>query len=416
MKKEHVHIIGGGVIGLFTALYLSNEGKNVTIIDKGDFSNGTSFGNAGMIVPSHFVPMASPGILKKGIKWLTNSSSPFYIKPKIDIDLISWLWNFYKHCNTDHVQSNMIHLLNLNQKSKDLFKELSKNVMKDFGLQEKGILMLHRTPKGQHENALFQSQAQSLNLETRMLSHRQLSDFDSAVNYKATGGLLFPGDAHINPRILIQQLVLKIKAQGVEFIMQTAIDDFEFSNSKVTSIYARDRKISVDQLVIANGSWSARLLKKLNQKIFIQSGKGYSLTIEKESNHPNIPTILSEDKVAITPFENHLRISGTLELGNLNYHINKKRVQGIIDSLPKYYSNFDTSKINKTEAWVGHRPCSADGLPYIGKCPNLSNVFVGTGHGMMGVSMAPVTGKLISQLVTEQNPLFDISPFRLDRI
>ena len=157
------------------------------------------------------------------------------------------------------------------------------------------------------------------------------------------------------------------------------------------------------------------LLRKAGIKIYLQDGKGYSVTLEHPGLRPRIPTILSEAKVAVTPMGNDLRIGGTLELSGLSQKINQKRVEGIIESVPKYYKNIAVPFGTQTKIWKGYRPCTPDGMPYIGPSDTITNLFVGTGHGMMGLSLGAVTGKLLSQMIIREKPMLATEPFRLNR-
>lgn len=416
MKTDNVHIIGGGIIGLCAAWYLKQEGCEVTVIDKNDFTNGTSFGNAGMIVPSHFVPMATPGVIAQGLKWLLNSKSPFYIKPRFNADLIQWLWHFYRSANAKQVTEAMPVLYALNERSKELYRAMVTENDLNIGFEERGLLMLYKTQKQAAEEEELAEQAHQLGVKAEILDKKGLKALEPEMDLDVLGGIYFPGDAHLYPNQLMKVLKARLKQRGVSFISNTSIVDFEIKGSKIEGLLTSDgRTIAVNNVLLSSGSWTGLLLKKAGVKIHIQDGKGYSVTLEKPNFRPRIPTILSEAKVAITPMGNDLRIGGTLELSGLSPKISEKRVQGIMESLPAYYKNLEVPYNKETKVWKGYRPCTPDGMPYIGKSGNLSNLFVGTGHGMMGLSLGAVTGRLLSELMTDQKPTIDVHPFRLNR-
>ena len=416
MKKDTIHIIGGGIIGLCTAWYLKQEGCDVTIIDKHDLSDGTSFGNAGMIVPSHFVPMAAPGVIRQGLKWLFNSKSPFYIKPRLNLELIQWLWHFTQSANPRQAKAAMPVLLELNEQSKALYHRMAIDGEFDFGFEEKGLLMLYKTQKQAHEEEELAEKAHQLGVKAEILNQRELKKLEPEMDLDVLGGIYFPGDAHLYPNQLMSQLISKLKHLGVSFMLNTSIVDCNCKNSRIdTLITHKGSVIPVQNVILSSGSWTGHLLKKIGAKIHLQAGKGYSLTLENPKLRPKIPTILSEAKVAITPMGEDLRIGGTLELGGLSEKINQKRVTGIIESIPAYYNNLDIAQSSKTSIWKGYRPCTPDGMPYIGRVDTHTNLLVGTGHGMMGLSLGAITGKLLSELVTDQKTMVPTDPFRLKR-
>ncbi|MEM6892700.1 MAG: FAD-dependent oxidoreductase [Bacteroidota bacterium] len=416
MNGKTVHIIGGGIVGLCTAWYLNKAGCKVIVVDELSLTEGTSFGNAGMIVPSHFVPMATPGVMQKGLKWMLNSKSPFYIKPRLSLDLVQWLWQFYRSANTGQVYKAMPILFELNERSKELYKTMAAEENFDFGFEEKGLLMLCKTKKQAQEEEALAEKAHQLGVKAQVLDANGLKTLEPEMDLDVLGGVYFPGDAHLYPNHLMTQLVNRLKQSGITFSAETSIMDFTIKGSRIQSLLTdRNKVIPVENVILSSGSWTGHLLKKVGIKIHLQDGKGYSITMENPKIRPRIPTILSEAKVAITPMGNDLRIGGTLELSGLSPKINQKRVEGIIESIPKYYKNIAVPFGAETKIWKGYRPCTPDGMPYIGSSDRISNLFVGTGHGMMGLSLGAVTGKLLSQIITQEKPMLATEPFRLNR-
>jgi len=416
MKERKIHIIGGGIIGLSSAWYLSEEGYDVTVFDKGDLQDGTSHGNAGMIVPSHFMPMAAPGVISQGIKWMFNSKSPFFVKPRLNLELIEWLWSFYKHCNKKHVENSMSILYNFNEWSKHLYRDFSQNDNFSFCFEERGLMMLYKTEHHAKEEREMAVQARSLGIDAEDLTLEQLKVHEPDIDLDVLGGVYFKGDAHLYPNLFIRQLQKQLIAKGVKFLFNKSVNNIKTNNGKASQLLLSDSTVvDIDELLIASGSWSAKLAKMMGIKIKIQDGKGYSITLKNANIKPRIPTILTEAKVAITPMGNDLRIGGTLELGGLSPKINRSRVQGIIESVPKYFPELKIDKVNTEEIWTGYRPCSADGLPYIGKSEKIGNVFIATGHGMMGMSMGPATGKLVCEIVCDKKKTINSELFRIQR-
>ena len=416
MRGDSVHIVGGGIVGLCAAWYLKKAGCEVTVIDRSDLSDGTSFGNAGMIVPSHFEPMATPGVIAQGLKWMLNSKSPFYIKPRLNVDLIQWIWHFSRSANAEQVTKSSHVLSELNEKSKRLYKAMATEDGFDFGFEERGLLMLYKTKKQAEKEEELAERAYQFGVKAKILDKKGLKVLEPGMDLDVLGGIYFPDDAHLYPNQLMAQVIARLKQLGVTFKTNTTIADFKTRGSKIETLLTEKKEaIPVENVLLSSGSWTGFLLKKANIKIHLQDGKGYSTTLINRSLRPRIPTILSEAKVAVTPMGNDLRIGGTLELSGLSNKVNKKRVQGIIQSIPKYYKNMDVPFTKETKIWTGYRPCTPDGMPYIGQSDHISNLFVGTGHGMMGLSLGAVTGKLLSEIITNEQPTVATEPFRLDR-
>jgi|TARA_B110000305_G_scaffold235709_1_gene295821 D-amino-acid dehydrogenase len=413
MSKGKIVILGGGVIGLCSAHYLKNRGFEVTILDKGDFSSGTSFGNAGMIVPSHFVPLAQPGMIAKGIKWMFDAESPFYVKPRFSRSLLDWGWKFYQHSSKKHVLGAAQLLKELNLESKKLYVSLC-DQFEDIKIDEKGLIMYCQTQRALDEEAQLADQAIKLGLKAFVMDKQQLNDLDPKVTLDVKGGVYFPDDAFFSPKLFLEKLKLNLTAAGVKMVSH--VEDLKFvGHHDLKSIDTNQGLFSADQFVISAGVWSEKLAQALGLNILVQPGKGYSFTIKHPVEMPSICSILTEAKVAVTPMSEGLRFAGTMEIGALNFDINERRVQGIKKSIATYFPSFKFADFNEAEIWTGLRPCSPDGLPYIGRVKKLPNVLLATGHGMMGMSLGPITGKLIAEIADNQPPKIEISRLAVER-
>jgi D-amino-acid dehydrogenase len=411
-----VTIIGGGIIGLFTAYYLVQQDVEVTILDQGSLSQGCSTGNAGMIVPSHIIPLASPGMITKGLKWMLSPKSPFYIQPRLDKKLLQWCLLFYRSATKKHVQQSIPYLKNLGLLSKSLYIEFSKNHPDSMiGLEEKGLIMLYKTLEMEKEEIEMAHLANQHGLEAQILSLKEVQDLEPEVKLNVRGAVHFTGDAHLDPSRLHGFLRDYLIAKGVKLIPHTEVIKFEKKDSvNLGKVITTSGNYQFDQLVICAGAWSGVLAGKLGIRLPLLSGKGYSFMQE---NQPSIkyPAILTEHKVAVTPFGDSVRFGGTMEITNINQHINQTRVKGIFESIQPYYENFSPILPEQKEIWTGLRPCSPDGLPYIGPTKKLNNVFFGSGHSMMGVSLAPATGKVLAAQILDKKIPFPADAFSPDR-
>jgi D-amino-acid dehydrogenase len=398
---KDVVIIGGGAIGLWSAWHLMQSGRQVTIIDKGDFADGCSFGNAGMIVPSHFIPMASPGVISKGIQWMFKKDSPFYIRPRLNLELAQWLWTFYKSSTRKHVAESVSLLRDMHTESRELYRQLNETPGFNFGFEQKGILMLFKTAAAEHEEMEMATAANHLGIEAIHLTPEQLHKTEPGLRMSVKGAVYYPGDAHLTPHVFMQQMIKALKQNGVDFIPSTKVVHVHDLSSAGANLSFEDGQVlQAKSIVVATGSWTGMLLKKAGFQLPIQDGKGYSMTLQKPTMKPTMPSILHEARVAITPMGEDLRISGTLEISGMDDKINQHKVNSILKSVPEYYPELKIEQPGPV--WYGYRPCSPDGMPFIGRVSSGSAVIIAAGHAMMGLSLAPVTGRMVRDLVMNE--------------
>lgn len=412
---KRVVIIGGGVIGLCAAFYSALRGHKVAVIDQNSEDHeGCSYGNAGMIVPSHFIPLAAPGMVALGLKWMWNPESPFYIQPRLNADLFKWGFQFWKSATPEHVKCSAPLLRDLSFASSAVFEELSREF--DFGLTQRGLLMLCKTQHALDDEAKMAGEAEQLGVPAKVLNPKEAAALDPGVTMDIAGAIYFPKDCHLAPGRFMAGLRQRLRGMGVELIWNAPVDNFVVENRRIKAARAV-HAVEGDEFVIAGGSWSPGLADSLHLKLPMQAGKGYSLTLSKPRQLPQICAIFAEARVAITPMGSSLRFGGTMEIAGLNEQINPRRVQGIINSIPNYYPAFRPEDFRDVKPWCGLRPCSPDGLPYIGRAKQYDNLCIATGHAMMGLSLGPITGKLCSEIVSDEKPEIDIAqldPNRFD--
>ncbi len=412
-----VVIIGGGIIGLSSALYLRKSGWDVTVIDKGDFSDNCSYGNAGYICPSHFIPLATPGIVKLGFKWMWNSKSPFYVQPRFDMNLISWGMKFMRSATEKKVEAAAEPLRDIAILSQQEYEDWTRTPGLQFAYEHKGLIEVFQTAAAAEHAHHTVEKAQRLGLtDTVMLSKQELDQLEPHTTINAIGALFFKCDAHCYPNKLMSQLLSYLPAAGVELVRNAEVTGFERSGGKVSKVIAGDQAFTADEVVMATGSWGRETAKLLDLDIPLMPGRGYSVTLEDSPYKINYPSILVEGRVALTPMDgNKIRFGGTMEITSHKTPPRMNRVQGILDAVKRFYPEFDVPLPPKEKIWYGYRPCSADGLPFIGRVKNLSNVTVATGHSMLGLSLGAGTGKLVSELVNRVPTSMELRPFEVER-
>ncbi|MBB6125938.1 NAD(P)/FAD-dependent oxidoreductase [Mucilaginibacter lappiensis] len=410
-----VLIIGGGIVGLSSAYYLHKAGHQVTVIDKGDMTDNCSHGNAGMIVPSHFIPLATPGMVSQGIRWMFSSKSPFYVKPSLNPELISWGLKFLKKANAAHVEKSAIPLTELSLLSKKLYQELSKEPDFEFDLVEKGILMFYKTEKAGEEEAHMAEKGRQLGLDMKVLSPADCMKLQPKLNLDVLGAVHYGCDAHLSPNKLMAALLKYLQAVGVNLVTNKEVTKIETSNGKVSRVWSLGGEFTADEYVVAGGSWSPSIGKLLGLKILLMPGKGYSFNVQDNAEMMQIPALLAEARVAITPMNGGLRYGGTMELDRINNRVNMNRVKGIVESVPKYFPGLKPVVPQQKDIWFGFRPSSADGLPYIGRSNRYPNLTIATGHGMMGLSLGAATGLLVTEVISGKPTSININEFAPDR-
>ena len=415
MNKQ-ILIIGGGVIGLSAAYYCAQRGHRVTVIERNSEQLGNcSSGNAGMIVPSHFVPLAAPGMVALGLKWMWNPESPFYIKPRLNPELFAWGMRFWRAATPAHVRRSAPLLRDLSFASLACFEELAALPDGDFGLVKRGLVMICKTQHTLDDEARFAARANELGVPAQVLDAKGLAQLDPDVTMDAAGGVYFPRDCHLLPERFLARLKQHATRAGVTFEWNTRVTEFARQGSCLTTVRTNKADFRADEIVLAGGAWSPLLGRELGLSIPIQAGKGYSLTLDKPRQLPQICAIFTEARMAITPLAGKLRFGGTMELAGLKETINPRRIQGIIKNVPKYYPAFSPSDFAGIQPWCGLRPCSPDGLPYLGRTRKYANLTVACGHAMMGLSLGPITGRLVAEILSGEKPSFDLQLLNPDR-
>ncbi len=416
--SKRVVIVGGGVIGLCTAYYCMRRGLSVTLVERNpERRDGCSFENAGMLVTSHFVPLAAPGMVALALKWMWNPASPFYVKPRLSPELLAWGYRFWRAATPEHVRRCAPLLRDLSQASHRCFEELAALPGSDFGLVRNGLLMLCRTRHALDEESATAEMGRALGIDAEVLDAKAVAALDPGIRMAVEGAVYFPGDRHMTPHRFVDEMQNRLAANGVEFAWNTEVTGWRIEQDRhVRAVTTRDgREIEADEFVLAGGSWTPRVARELGLALPIEAGKGYSLTLPAPPRLPAICAILSEARLAVTPMGGALRFAGTMEIAGLDEAINPVRIRGIIASATTYYPEITASDFDGIAPWRGLRPCSPDGMPYIGRTARYANLSIASGHAMMGMSLGPVTGRLIAEILSGETPGIDLTLVSPDR-
>ena len=403
-------VIGGGIIGLSSAYYLQQSGWDVTVLDKGDFSDNCSYGNAGYVCPSHFVPLATPGIVTQGLKWMWNSKSPFYVEPRLNTALISWGLKFMKSATAKHVEESAVPLRDIAILSQHCYETWANIPDFDFAYEKKGLLEYFQTTEKEEHSHHAVEDAKKLGLDAVMLSAAEVQAMEPQVQLNIRGALYFKCDAHLYPQKLMKGLLTILKQTGVQLLSNAEVTGFEMDGQQIRSVKTKQQQYDADLVVIATGSWSREIASMVGLNLPLMPGRGYSVTLEDSPFKLNYPAVLQEGRVAITPMDgNKIRFGGTMEITSINTPPRMKRVAGILDAVERYLPEFRIPMPAEKDIWYGYRPCSADGMPYIGRVKK--NVIVATGHAMVGLSLGAGTGKLVAEIANGETTSVDIKPY-----
>jgi D-amino-acid dehydrogenase len=402
---RRVLIIGDGVIGRCVAYYSAKAGLRVTLVERnGPDHDGCSFGNAGMITPSHFIPLAAPGAIPYALRSMWNPESPVWLKPRLDAGLISWGLKFSRASTKARVDQSAPLLRDMNLESRRLFEQLANGSSEKFGLIRKGMLMLCASENGLRTERAHAEHARDLGVEARVMTALEVAELEPDISMAIVGGVYYPQDAQLVPSRFMQFMSGMLESEGVESVFSTEVTEWVQRTGRIGGVRTSAGEIRADEYVVAGGSWSPRLVRELGVRLPLQAGKGYSLTLAAPRAMPRRGLILSEASVAVTPMEGALRIGGTMEIAGFDERINPARIRGIVKSATKYLTDFAASDFEGIEPWCGLRPLSPDGLPYVGRIGRYENLWTATGHAMLGLSLGPVTGKLMAEMLSGAVP------------
>jgi D-amino-acid dehydrogenase len=339
--------------------------------------------------------------------------SPFYIKPRFNPALLRWLRRFHKACNSEQMHRGIRVLHDLGYASLKFFKRLLEDKSLECNYREDGWLLTYKTERGFRDAQEEVRLLELYEIKVEVLSADETLEMEPSLHPPISGGIYFSEDAHLDPKKFFRALAKLLKKQGVTVYTQTEVLELKASQGRVANVRTTTGNFQPEQVVLAAGAWSPGLAKSLSLRLPVQPAKGYSISMKRSKSCPRLPLYLSEAKVAVTPLDDELRLAGTLELAGMDSKLNLRRVKAIVRAAKDYLENAKSKDITKINQ--GLRPCTPDGLPIIDRYPGCSNLIVATGHGMMGITLAPITGKLVSQLACKQAPDADLAPLGLTR-
>ena len=409
-----VIVIGGGVVGLSCAYEINRAGAEVCVVERDRCGGATSLGNAGWVVPSLSAPMPAPGITSQALKMIVKRSGPLRIRPKFDPDFLRWCWRFWRNSSREHYEAGLRAILELNEDTVQLYKDLRAAGV-DFEMHESGLLIaaLSEDTLEEYVELLDAARAAGYAGEVELLRQEALRHTEPALSDAVVGAVYTKDDLHVRPDTLSSGLASYIKAKGVEVLEETKVYNLAPTEKHTWKVSSSQGELTADRVVIAAGIWSAEILANLGIRIPLEAGKGYSVTATGRGTKPQRALKLAEPNVSCSPFEEAVRISGIFELGGRDLSVNRRLLAQVFRSASDFLRDWTMEE--PSFEWSGMRPATPDSLPIIGFVPGWRNLYVATGHGMLGVTLAPATGTALAALVVEDLMPRVLEPFRVDR-
>jgi D-amino-acid dehydrogenase len=412
---EHVDvtIVGGGVIGLACAVELLEAGRSVRILERDVVGSGASHGNAGLVTPSHATPLTRPGAVTKVLRWMLQPSSPIYVRLRLDPALVAFGLRFARACRERAMLHTMQGRAAILNSSRTLFDEWMSSGDLACEWEEAGLLLVFDTREAFEEEGALHATLEEFGVHAHLLDGPELVRREPSLREGLAGGAWYPRDAHLRPDLLVAGLARRVRERGGLIEESCGVEGFDQDAGRVVGIRTTRGTWRTRDLVLATGAWAPELGRRLGLRLLVQPGRGYSLTLPRPEEGPRLPMILEEAAMGVTPWPSGLRLAGTMEFNGFAGAPRPERFEAMRAGARRYLGvELDTAA---AEEWTGWRAMTPDELPIIGRSPRLANVWVATGHGRMGVSMAPGTARLVRELLTGGEAHLDPAPYAPSR-
>jgi D-amino-acid dehydrogenase len=409
--SKSVVIVGGGLVGLSSALFLTEAGAEVTIVDNGSLGGGAARGNAGFMCTAIVEPLPAPGAIANALKSLRDPTRALRVLPKAVPKMTPWLLAFARNCTSSRYQSGRAALAQLNRNSGAILERLSTQGVA-VTLSRELLVPYHDVAKAEHHFAALQPMVEfGARVPDRVVEGDEIRRLAPAITDHIRAGLIMPGDRSIDPRRFVDSVIDILKERNVRFMENTDVTHVDSSGDRVLSLRTTNGTIDAEEFVLAAGAGSRLLAKHFDLRLSVIPGQGYNVGLPTSPGLQQ-PVIFEEVHAVATPFEDRIRLGGTMEFGGDNPPFDPRRVDAIIASMRKF---LDLDWDERFDTWAGSRPMSADGLPFMGRPKRWRNVVVGAGHGMFGLTLAPPSGVAIAELIMNGHSSSDISAFHPDR-
>ena len=415
-SERRVIVVGGGVIGVCCAYFLARRGVAVTLLERDEIGKGASYGNAGLISPGH-PPINRPGRVRQALRSMLDPLSPLYLRPRWAPDLVRWLWAFRGYCTEAHVEHSMSALAPLGLRTGELFDELVEGESLDCGYRKSGYLEVFDTAAGLRAGRQEAGVVERHGFSPEKLGGDALREREPLLGTGVLGGWFHDEGIVVEPYRFVLEIAARAARRGADVRPHHEVREILSEGGRVEGVRTADGdRIEADALVLATGAYSPELMASLGCPLPIQPAKGYHadrLQADPATPALTIPCLLGERAVFCSPMEDRVRFAGTLEFSGRNHEIRPDRLRQLDAAARRYFTAGELSE--PVSEWCGLRPCTPDGLPVIGEVPGTAGAFVATGHAMLGLTLGPMTGSLVADLVLEGRPELPVGAFRADR-
>lgn len=413
-SAKHVVVAGAGVVGLACAYYLRSAGADVTVLERTAVGSGASSGNTGWISPTFAAPLAAPGVGATALRALARRNGAFYIAPSYLPKLAPWLWSFWRASTPDRYETGLRALASFASPTSDLYRALAADGIDLEASGTDGVLHVFRDARDARAALKDLRPFEELGYEVPadiIDDSESLRRIEPSLGSAAVAGFVVRGEYAIHSASLLTALHRRLAELRVPVIEGAGVTGFATQNGSVRAAVTEAGRHEADAFVLAPGVWLRDVAALLGVRIPVEAGKGYSFSIALETP-PTHCVHLSEEKIAVSPLANRVRLAGTMEFSGRTSTLNERRITAIAKAARPYLADWDG---NVSEPWAGMRPVTSDSLPVIGKAGAFNNLYMAGGHGMLGVTLALATGTRITEALVSDRPLDDLRLFRPDR-
>jgi D-amino-acid dehydrogenase len=392
--KKDIIIIGAGVVGLMCAYSLHKAGRKVTIIDEGDISDCTSFGNAGLLSAFDKAPLSNPGVVLDTLKLMLKGESPVTIHPKLDYKLFRWLFKFVQNSNENRLKKTLALFEKYGQNTIDLYKKMQKEDNLDFDFHHDGMLSVFTEQKSYDKKLSMYKVADDEIFQ--IIDKTKIKDYLPCANDKIKGAILFKRNAHLDPKRVMLELKNYLSSNGVEFILNEKIIDIKFKDNNVSSISSSSNTYEAQRYIMSTG-YQTLLADIRKQELIMTPAKGYSLTFTMPKEfQAKTSTLFADLFLIMTPRRDDVRLTSKLELGSTNPKVVEKQINSIMENFKKYTIPFEMQNIKQ---WSGFRPLTPNDMPLIGRDEQYNNLFYAMGLGWLGMTFAPSVAEILKEMI-----------------
>ena len=414
MANDRIIVVGAGHIGIACGHYLRQDGYDVTVIDQGEIGGACSQANCGYVAPSHVLPLTTPKTLREGLKSFLRPRAAFRVRPQLRPSLYRWMYQFARRCTHSRMLDAGKTLRSILNVSADEYRKLLADPTMDCEWHDDGLLFVFAEEKAlRHYTETDRMLTEEFGLSARLIPGEELVSFEPALRQGLAGAYLYEDDGYLRPDKLNSAWSRRLETDGVSFIEHCRLEGIEKNGGSITGLNTSQGLMQADRYVFATGAWSSRLAADLGCDIPVEPGKGFSVTMTAPEQLPRYPFLSEEAHIGVTPFAGGLRIGSMMEFAGFDDSLPDFRIRQLKDAARRFLQH--PVGAADTHTWYGWRPMTWDSLPIVGRVPGLSNALLAAGHNMLGLTLAPVTGKMIADIVAERPsdlPLAALSPAR----